>query len=101
MAHGSPAGRRRLGVPLEPEEDILLFIRDHNRHLEAWEQDLLTIVHKQAQYFIPQIETKIMNEGWAAYWHKRIMREMGDRDLISDADNEAWWKVHSSVVGPK
>ena len=63
-------------VPLEPEEDILLFIRDHNRHLEAWEQDLLTIIHEEAQYFLPQIETKIMNEGWASYWHHKIMNSL-------------------------
>jgi stage V sporulation protein R len=63
-------------VPLEPEEDILLFIRDHNRQLMAWEQDLLTIVHDEAQYFLPQIETKIMNEGWASYWHHRIMNSL-------------------------
>jgi stage V sporulation protein R len=63
-------------VPLYPEEDILLFIRDHNLHLAEWEKDLLTIVHEQAQYFIPQIETKIMNEGWASFWHKRILEAL-------------------------
>ncbi len=63
-------------VPLYPEEDILLFIRDHNLQLTEWEKDLLTIVHEQAQYFIPQIETKIMNEGWASFWHKRIMEAL-------------------------
>jgi stage V sporulation protein R len=63
-------------VPLYPEEDILLFIRDHNLQLAEWEKDLLTIVHEQAQYFIPQIETKIMNEGWASFWHKRIMEAL-------------------------
>ena len=52
-------------VPLAPDEDLLLFIRDHNPYLAEWEKDLLTIVHEEAQYFIPQIETKIMNEGWA------------------------------------
>ncbi|MFQ5667835.1 MAG: SpoVR family protein [Candidatus Binatia bacterium] len=60
-------------VPLVPDEDVLLFIRDHNPYLAEWERDLLTIVHEEAQYFIPQIETKIMNEGWASYWHKRIL----------------------------
>lgn len=60
-------------VPLEPDEDVLLFIRDHNPFLTPWEQDLLTIVHEAAQYFIPQIETKIMNEGWASFVHKRIL----------------------------
>jgi stage V sporulation protein R len=60
-------------VPAVPDEDLLLFIRDHNPNLAGWEKDVLTIVHEEAQYFIPQIETKIMNEGWATYWHKRIL----------------------------
>jgi stage V sporulation protein R len=60
-------------VPIEPEEDLLLFIRDHNPYLEDWAKDVLTIVHDQARYFLPQIETKIMNEGWATYWHHRIL----------------------------
>ncbi|HTM08322.1 MAG TPA: SpoVR family protein [Verrucomicrobiae bacterium] len=64
-------------VPLYPEEDLLLFIRDHNAVLSDWEKDLLTIVHEEAQYFIPQIETKIMNEGWASFWHKRILDSLG------------------------
>ncbi len=63
-------------VPLEPEEDILLFIRDHNPYLSEWEKDVLTIVHEQARYFLPQIETKIMNEGWATYWHHRILNAL-------------------------
>jgi len=60
-------------VPLYPDEDLLIFIRDYNPQLAEWEKDLLTIVHEQAQYFIPQIETKIMNEGWASFWHKRVL----------------------------
>jgi len=60
-------------VPLYPDENLLLFIRDHNSRLAEWEKDLLAIVHEETQYFIPQIETKIMNEGWASFWHKRIM----------------------------
>lgn len=63
-------------VPLYPEEDILTFIRDHNPYLSDWEKDLLTIVHEEAQYFIPQIDTKIMNEGWASLWHKRILEAL-------------------------
>lgn len=63
-------------VPLYPEEDILAFIRDHNPYLSDWEKDLLTIVHEEARYFIPQIDTKIMNEGWASLWHKRILEDL-------------------------
>ncbi|MGD0073667.1 MAG: SpoVR family protein [Candidatus Binataceae bacterium] len=63
-------------LPLIPEEDILLFVRDHNPFLSEWEKDLLTIVDEEAKYFIPMIETKIMNEGWASYWHKRILESL-------------------------
>ncbi len=63
-------------VPPSPEEDLLLFIRDYNPFLAEWEKDLLTIVHEEAQYFIPQIETKIMNEGWASYWHREILNSL-------------------------
>ncbi len=63
-------------VPLYPDEDILLFVRDHNPHLADWEKDLITVVHDQTQYFIPQMETKIMNEGWASFWHKRILEAL-------------------------
>jgi len=63
-------------IPPSPEEDLLLFIRDYNPFLAEWEKDLLTIVHEQANYFIPQIETKIMNEGWASYWHREILNSL-------------------------
>jgi stage V sporulation protein R len=83
-------------VPLEPEEDLLLFIRDHNRRLAEWEKDLLTIVHEESQYFIPQIETKIMNEGWATYWHRQIMNSL---DLPQDVYLEFLVR-HNQVVQP-
>lgn len=63
-------------VPIEPDEDLLLFIRDHNPFLREWEKDLLTIVDEEAKYFLPMVETKIMNEGWASYWHKRILESL-------------------------
>jgi len=63
-------------TPPSPDEDLLLFVRDHNPFLQGWEQDLLTIVHEEAQYFIPQIETKIMNEVWASFCHKRILERL-------------------------
>ena len=63
-------------VPIEPDEDVLLFIRDHNLYLAEWEKDLLTIVDEEAKYFLPMMETKIMNEGWASYWHKQILESL-------------------------
>jgi len=63
-------------VPTEPDEDVLLFIRDHNPYLADWERDLLTIVDEESKFFIAMIETKIMNEGWATYWHKKILEAL-------------------------
>jgi stage V sporulation protein R len=83
-------------VPLEPDPDLLLFIRDHNPFLTGWEMDLLTIVHEGAQYFIPQIETKIMNEGWASYWHYQIMSNL---DLPQDLRLE-FMVNHNQVLQP-
>jgi stage V sporulation protein R len=83
-------------VPPVPDEDLLLFIRDHNPHLTRWEKDVLTIVHEEAQYFIPQIETKIMNEGWATYWHKRIL----DSLELPEALHLEFIVRHNQVVRP-
>src|SRR5262245_17863883 len=83
-------------VPLVPDPDLLLFIRDHNPYLAEWEKDVLTIVHEEAQYFIPQIETKIMNEGWATYWHKRILDSL---DLPQELQLEFIVR-HNQVVRP-
>lgn len=63
-------------VPLEPEEDILSFIAEYNPYLPEWKRDLLRIVERQTKYFIPQMETKIMNEGWASYWHYKILNHL-------------------------
>lgn len=83
-------------VPLEPEEDILLFVRDHNTRLADWEKDLLTIVHEEAQYFIPQIETKIINEGWATFWHREILNSL---ELPQELQLEFLVR-HNQVVRP-
>lgn len=94
-------GKRALAMmPPSPDLDVLGFIRNHAPYLEEWQRDVVDIVRSESLYFYPQRRTKIMNEGWAAYWHKRIMREMGDRNLITDEENEVWWKLHSGVVAP-
>lgn len=83
-------------VPLEPDEEILVFIRDHNPRLAAWQRDLLTIVHEETRYFLPQMETKIMNEGWASHWHHRILESL---DLPSELKLEFIVR-HNQVVCP-
>ena len=58
-----------------PEENLLAFLI-HYGDLEEWEKDILTIVMEESRYFVPQIETKIMNEGWASFWHYQILNRL-------------------------
>ncbi|HJV46580.1 MAG TPA: SpoVR family protein [Bacillota bacterium] len=81
---------------MEPEKDLLLFIMENNKRLEDWQRDILTVVRDEMLYFWPQIDTKIMNEGWASYWHIQIMREL---DLNGDEAIE-FAKLNASVVQP-
>src|SRR5699024_1252760 len=82
--------------PAKPEKDLLLFIQNHSRILDEWQRDILTVMREEMLYFWPQLETKIMNEGWASYWHQRILREM---DLTTDETIE-FAKLNASVVQP-
>ena len=52
-------------IPEEPQKDLLLFIRDHSRVLEDWQRDIISMIREEMLYFLPQIKTKIINEGWA------------------------------------
>jgi len=83
-------------VPIHPDEDLLGFIVEHGHHLEEWERDLIEIVREESHYFIPQIKTKIMNEGWASFWHYKIMHEL---DLPSDL-HIPFLKSHNQVIRP-
>ncbi|MED4454121.1 SpoVR family protein [Metabacillus fastidiosus] len=88
--------RRKKKFPPSPEKDILLFIQEHSRELDDWQRDILTMMREEMLYFWPQLETKIMNEGWASYWHQRIIREM---DLTS-GDAIEFAKLNAGVVQP-
>jgi stage V sporulation protein R len=82
-------------VPLQPEDDLLYFLIHHGR-LTEWEKDILEIVREEALYFIPQIETKIMNEGWASYWHYNILKEL----QLPDELYLEFIKRHNDVIAP-
>ncbi len=75
---------------------MLLFLLEH-APLERWERDILAIVRDEAYYFAPQGQTKIMNEGWATYWHSTIMTEkaLDASEIIDYADH------HSGVAGDR
>ncbi|QBJ66642.1 stage V sporulation protein R [Bacillus anthracis] len=88
--------RKKKKIPPQPEKDLLLFIEEYSRELEDWQRDILTMMREEMLYFWPQLETKIMNEGWASFWHQRILREM---DLTSDEAIE-FAKLNAGVVQP-
>jgi stage V sporulation protein R len=68
------AKRQRRRFPEQPQRDVLQFLIEH-APLEHWQRDVLEIVRDEAYYFAPQAMTKIMNEGWASYWHSKILTE--------------------------
>ena len=88
--------RKHRRIPPQPEKDLLLFIESYSRELSDWQRDILTMMREEMLYFWPQLETKIMNEGWASYWHQRILREM---DLTSGEALE-FAKLNAGVVQP-
>jgi len=73
--------------PESRDRDVIGFLIDH-APLERWERDILSIVRREAYYFAPQAQTKIMNEGWATYWHSKIMTEKAadPSEIIEYAD---------------
>jgi stage V sporulation protein R len=76
--------------PEKPERDVLNFLL-HYAPLKPWQQDVLSIIREEAYYFAPQGMTKIMNEGWASYWHSKILTEqiMNDSEIIDFADRHS------------
>ncbi|MEN1679189.1 MAG: SpoVR family protein [Planctomycetota bacterium] len=69
---GDEVAAQHLPIPAQPERDILLFLLEH-APLKSWQADVLAIIRDEAYYFAPQGQTKIMNEGWASYWHSTMM----------------------------
>jgi stage V sporulation protein R len=76
--------------PEHPEKDVLLFLIEH-APMRPWQRDILSIIRDEAYYFMPQAQTKVMNEGWASYWHSTIMTTKGLRpeELIDYADHHS------------
>lgn len=86
--------RRR--YPVEPEKDILRFLLENSPDLEDWQRDIIGIVHEEMLYFLPQMQTKIMNEGWASFWHSRILRELA----LNDNEYVEFCQLNAGVLSP-
>ncbi len=88
--HAEAARLKASKFPPEPEKDILNFLI-HYAPLTDWQQDILSIIRDEAYYFSPQGMTKTMNEGWASYWHSKLMTEkiLQDSEIIDFADHHS------------
>ena len=82
-------------VPLEPDYDILGFIAEHGK-MPDWKRDIIEVCRDEGQYFWPQIQTKVMNEGWASYWHYTLCHELE----LPDEMHIPFVKMHNQVVRP-
>lgn len=98
-AEVAPAAARPepLHIPPRPERDLLWFIAQYAPEMEDWERDIFLAVRKESWYFQPVFNCQIMNEGWASYWHSRLLREA---DFLPSQFYVDCMKTHSDVVSP-
>jgi stage V sporulation protein R len=97
LPFGAAQGRMRTTVPPHPEYDLLWFIAHYAPELEQWERDIFLAVRAESLYFYPVFACQIMNEGWASYWHARLLREA---DFLPQPTYLSAIKAHSDVVRP-
>ncbi len=84
--------------PAEPQENLLYFIEKNAPLLEPWQREIVRIVRKLAQYFYPQRQTQVMNEGWASFWHYTLLNTLYDRGLVTDGFMMEFLTSHTSVL---
>ena len=92
---GVPESKR---FPAEPQENILYFIEKNAPLLEPWQREVVRIVRKVAQYFYPQRQTQVMNEGWATFWHHKLLNTLYDDGWLTDGVMIEWLKSHTNVI---
>ncbi|MGI1943698.1 SpoVR family protein [Shewanella glacialipiscicola] len=84
--------------PAEPQENILYFIEKNAPLLEPWQREIIRIVRKMAQYFYPQKQTQVMNEGWATFWHYTILNHLYDDGMVTDRFMMEFLQSHTGVI---
>ena len=84
--------------PEEPQENLLYFFEKNAPLLEPWQREVIRIVRKIAQYFYPQRQTQVMNEGWATFWHYTLMNELYDRGFVDEGFIIEFMASHTAVV---
>jgi stage V sporulation protein R len=91
-----PEPRKEALYKPEGHQDLLLFLINNQPYLKDWEKDLLGIVREEMLYFLPQIETKIMNEGWASFWHYTLLSRLG----LPSSIHMDFIRSHNQVIRP-
>ena len=91
-------GERRRALLRLPQENLLYFLEKTAPRLQPWQRELLRIVRNLAQYFYPQRQTKVMNEGTATFVHYRIMSRLHEQGRISDGSFLEFLQSHTNVV---
>ncbi|MGV6817978.1 MAG: SpoVR family protein [Thiotrichales bacterium] len=84
--------------PEEPQENLLYFIEKHAPRLEPWEREIVRICRKIAQYFYPQRQTQVMNEGWATFWHYTLIQTLYEEGRVNDGFMMEFLQSHTNVV---
>ncbi|HUR89654.1 MAG TPA: SpoVR family protein [Ramlibacter sp.] len=84
--------------PEEPQENILYFVEKNAPLLEPWQREIVRIVRKVAQYFYPQRQTQVMNEGWATFWHYTLLNDLYDQGRLTDGYMMEILSSHTNVV---
>jgi len=97
-SQGKQSKKEHRRFPEEPQENILYFIEKNAPLLEPWQREIVRIVRKIAQYFYPQRQTQVMNEGWATFWHYTLLNDMYDQGLLSDGFLIEILSSHTNVV---
>ena len=97
-SQGKQSRKEHRRFPEEPQENILYFIEKNAPLLDPWQREIVRIVRKIAQYFYPQRQTQVMNEGWATFWHYTLLNDMYDQGLLSDGFLIEVLSSHTNVV---
>jgi stage V sporulation protein R len=95
---GQKVEEARARFPAEPQENLLYFIEKHAPLLEPWQREIVRIVRKIAQYFYPQRQTQVMNEGWATFWHYTLLNQLYDQGRLADGFMLEWLQSHTNVI---
>lgn len=98
VAEKGEQAQQEPGWPPEPQENLLYFIEKNSPILETWQREIVRIVRKIAQYFYPQRQTQVMNEGWATFWHYTLLNKLYDEGMVNDGFMIEFLQSHTNVI---